>query len=81
MKYFNPRYLISAIILAVILGGVFTGCQAQPALAEQPTAKPETYFIEPEIAEEPPYNPCNDPYLQYERSVESQQRKTQCGVD
>lgn len=83
MKCFNPRYLISALILAVILGGVFTGCQAQPALAEQPTVTVESYFTDPveNIAEEiPPYTPCRDPYLKYELSEEGKQRKQKCGI-
>lgn len=80
MKAFKFRYFIPALLLAFALGCVFTGCQAQPAQAEQPIAKPETYFTEPEIIEEPSYNPCNDPYLQYEQSIESQQRKQQCGI-
>lgn len=84
MKYFNLRYLIPALILAVILGGVFTGCQAQPALAEQPTATVESYFTDPVeiIAEEiPPYTPCRDPYLKYELSEEGKQRQKQCGIE
>lgn len=80
MKTFKFRYFIPALLLAFVLGCVFTACQAQPAQAEQPTAKPETYFTTPEVAEVPPYNPCKYPYL-LERSVESKQRKQQCGVD
>lgn len=72
----NLLYPIPALLLAIIIGGKFTGCQAEPAVAqpyEQPTVEAESYFIDPE-----PYDPCKDPLLKFELSEEGKQRYRKC---
>lgn len=75
-------YSLFVLGLCLVIGGTLNGCQAfaKPINEPQPTVKPESYFTAPEAIEEPPYNPCKDNYLQYERSQESEQRKKQCGI-
>lgn len=65
-------YTLIALGLCVLLGSTFTQAKSTSQVEQQPTATPESYFIEP------PYNPCKDPYLQYERSEEGKQRYQQC---
>lgn len=69
---------IASLMVAVIIGATFTGCQAEPAQAQFPTVTAESYFQHPEPPE--PYDPCKDPLLKYERGEEGEQRKKKCGV-
>lgn len=76
MKQIILRFLF-IFALCLLLGSTFILAKSSP-LEEKLTATPESYFDNDDI--EPPYNPCKYPYLQYEHSQESEQRKKQCGV-
>lgn len=72
--------LLSALFIiafCLVLGTTLTQAKSNP-IEEQPTATPDSYFDDSYI--EPPYNPCKDFHLKYERSQESEQRKKQCEV-
>lgn len=70
-------YTLIAIGVCLLLGSTLTLANSSP-LEEQSIATPESYFDESYV--EPPYNPCKDFNLKYERGLESRQRQQQCGV-
>lgn len=82
MKFFMHTKIglfIASLIAVLIFSATFTGCQAEPAQAKAPTATAESYFQHPAPPE--PYNPCKDSWLKYERGIEGEQRKKECGVE
>lgn len=70
-------YTLIAIGICLLLGTTLTQAKSS-AIEEQPIATPESYFDDSYI--EPPYNPCKDFHLKYERGLESRQRQQQCEV-
>lgn len=68
-------YTLIAIGFCLLLGTTITQAKSTAQVEVQPIATPESYF------EEPPYNPCKDDYLQFDRSEEGKQRRAKCEAE
>lgn len=54
MKTFKFRYFIPTLLLAFVLGCVFTGCQAQPAKQNTPPPNPKPTSPHPKLSKNRP---------------------------
>lgn len=73
-------FIVASLILLgfiTILAAASCEPQADPIPVSIAPLQIEPYFEPLELA----YNPCTDPLLKYERSIESEERKRQCGVE
>lgn len=67
--------ILVSIGFCLLLGTTITQAKSTAQVEVQPIATPESYF------EEPPYNPCKDDYLQFDRSEEGKQRRAKCEAE